>query len=974
MNERIKRPLLKILKWLGISIASILLLLFLIPLLFPGTVAEQVKAFANKKLEGELNFSEARLSFFNHFPSLTVTLRDFSLKGSKPFENDTLVAADEVAVGINLKRLIFDNQVSIDEIYIDNSVVNVMVNEKGEANYNVYISDSKEPADTVSGTSVRLDRIDISHCRLRYEDKSAKILVNSSDFNYLGKGNLDQSVFDLKTDAEIGSFDFVYNGEQYLSRKNVSAQLVTRINTNALSFSFRKNHLKINELPISFKGELNILKNGYYIDFQVSSMNSNLKDVFTALPPEYVTWLESSKVKGDIDLLLMFKGRYDAATNRNPSLSFNTRITDGYIEYTGAPFPTSDINLNLQAVLPSLNTDSLSVKLDSLKFKVGKEYIKAYVETKGMKAPLIRANVKGILDLDNLDKSLGLGNLDLKGKLAINVEANGVYDAQKRLFPKTKGRVLLKNAYLKTDYYPNPVTDIDLDIIVRNDNGKFSDTRISVKPAGFAFEGNPFHLQATFINFDDVDYDVRAKGVVDIGKIYKVFAQKGIDVTGYIESDVKLKGRQSYATTGQYSKLDNSGTLLIRDIKASMDAFPKPFFISEGAFVFNREKMNFNRFAATYGQSDFALNGHLVNAVNYFFEERGTLHGNFRLDSKYINVNEFAANKPVDAAAPAQTKDSPKPNEAPARQGSGVVVVPTNLDLSLSANVASIAYDDLSLQNLKGTVGISNGKVTFKGTQLDIIGATLELDGMYDDASTTKAGFDLRFRASNFDVKRAFNEIEMFRELATSAGNAEGIISVDYKLNGVLDANMDPVYPSLEGAGVVSLKKIKVNGLKLFSGLSSKTGSDGLDDPDLSRVDIKTRIRNNVIKIERTRMNVSMFKLRFEGKTSFDGQLGLRLRLGLPPFGLIGIPVAITGTHADPKIKVFSKTTDAVEETEYSGKKVIDSPQGSSTPAKTEETKKENSDAKIEEPDQKEDKKTGEKRADDQNPAPATGK
>ncbi|RZJ71596.1 AsmA-like C-terminal region-containing protein [Flavobacterium sp.] len=951
MNARIKTIVLKSLKWLGIGIASILLLLFLIPILFPGQLADQVKAFANKKLKGELNFTEANISFFNHFPSLTVTLEDFSLKGSAPFEKDTLLAADEVSFGINLKRLIFDSQISIDEIYVDNSVVNVMVNKAGQANYNVYVSEDKEPdLDTVSNTSLRLDRIDISHCRLKYDDQSAGILVSAQDFNYLGKGNFDQNVFDLETDADIKNFDFVYNGEPYLQKKNVSAELVTRINTNALTFAFQRNDLKINQLPIDFKGELAILKSGYVIDVRVSSMGSNLKDLFTALPPEYVTWLESSKVKGDIDLLLMFKGRYDAATKRQPSLSFNTRITDGYIEYKDAPFPTSDIDLDFAAVLPALNTDSLSIKLNSLRFKLGKEYFKAFVETKGLDNMLVKADIKGKLDLEALDKSLGLSNLDMKGKLDVNVESNGYYNAAKRLFPKTKGRVLLQNAWLKTEYYPNPISDINFDINALNNDGTLNGTTVVIKPANFTFEGNPFHLDARVSNLDDVIYDVKAKGVIDIGKIYKVFRQKGVDVTGFIKSDVRLKGRQSYATTGKYSKLDNSGTLLIRDIKASMETFPKPFFISEGSFVFDREKMNFKKFLATYGQSDFALNGKLINAINYLFEKRGTLHGDFKLDSKYVNVNEFMA---LESGTNTDKKPEIEAEKKASPQASGVIVVPTNLDVFLTTNINKVTYDKFNLENIEGTVGVSKGQVLFKGTQLDIIGATLNLDGMYDDASPKKAGFDLRFRARNFDVKRAFNEIEMFKELATSAGKAEGIISVDYKLNGELDANMNPVYPSLEGGGVVTLKAIKIRGLKMFGSISDKTGSDGLNDPDLSRVDIKTNIKNNVIEVERTRMKVAVFRLRFEGKTSFDGQLALRMRLGLPPFGLVGIPIAITGTHEDPKVKVFSKTTEAVKETPFKGNKTIDDSKGNATPAKTLVDKKEASDEKEKSKDEK---------------------
>ena len=87
MKTSYKNISLKILKWSGIVIAGILLLLFLIPLLFPGKVATEVKKIANERLDTKLDFSKSKLSFFTHFPSLTVSLDDLSMTGSKPFGN-----------------------------------------------------------------------------------------------------------------------------------------------------------------------------------------------------------------------------------------------------------------------------------------------------------------------------------------------------------------------------------------------------------------------------------------------------------------------------------------------------------------------------------------------------------------------------------------------------------------------------------------------------------------------------------------------------------------------------------------------------------------------------------------------------------------------------------------------------------------------------------------------------------------------
>ena len=74
--------------------------------------------------------------------------------------------------------------------------------------------------------------------------------------------------------------------------------------------------------------------------------------------------------------------------------------------------------------------------------------------------------------------------------------------------------------------------------------------------------------------------------------------------------------------------------------------------------------------------------------------------------------------------------------------------------------------------------------------------------------------FDFKVLAKEFDVKRAYNEIKMFREMASAAESAEGIISLDYKVSGKLNDQMQPIYPSLSGGGTLSVKDVKMKGFK----------------------------------------------------------------------------------------------------------------------------------------------------------------
>lgn len=918
MKAPVKKIALKVLKWTGITIGFILLLMFLLPLLFPGTIAQQVKTFANKSLDGELNFTNSKLSFFTHFPSLTVSLDELSLKGSKPFKNDTLLSADQVAFGINLKRLIFDNEIKIDEIYVSDAFINVMVNEKGEANYNVYVAPKDQPVDTTgTGPAIRLDRVDLENCRIRYNDKSAKILVKADGFNYVGKGNLSEDVFDLSTDANIDAIDFIFDNIPYLERKEVHADLVTRINTNALSFILQKNELRINRLPVEFTGLFTILKDGYNIDINAISENNKLKDLFSVLPPQYAGWLEDTKIKGRSDVLFTFKGRYNAGTGQKPSLGFGMRVRDGMIDYKKAPMALSDYEMNLNVQLPSLDIEKLSINLGKLDFNLGDDHFHAFLETQGMKEMKVNGKMKGTLNLASLDRALGLSNMQLKGLLKADLVADGIYSAEKRLFPKTKGGVNLQNGYLKMAYYPNPITDIKFVANVQNDKGTFDDVKIAVTPASFVFEGNPVYVKAIISNFDDVAYDARIKGELNIGRIYKVFSQKGLDVTGYAKADLTLQGKQSYATTGQYSKLNNKGSLVLKDIRATSELFPKPFNLQEGYFTFKNEKMWFDKFQAYYGKSDFAMNGYLLNTINYFIESKGTLKGNFNLNSKLINVDEFMAmkegeNKEMKPEVEVVKEANPKM--------SGVVVLPTNLDVSLVAKADKVEYTGLVLNKLSGKVGIGKGKIYMQNTTFNIIDCIVRIDGGYDDESPMAANFNLQFQAKDFNIKRAYKEIPLFHELVTAAENMEGIVSLNYTLKGDLDGNMSPIYPSLKGEGTIFVRDVQVSGLKLFGSISKKTGSEGLDNPNVKDIQIKSSIKNNLIKVEPFTLKVAGFRPTIKGTTSFDGLLDLRIRLGLPPGGLIGVPMVVTGTHEDPKIKVFSKTGQAIEEAKYDEK------------------------------------------------------
>ena len=1029
MKSSIRSIGFKILKISSIIVASLIALLFIAPFLFPESISNSIKTFARSRLKGDLQFSKARFSFFSHFPALTLNLNDFVLKGSEPFHVDTLLSAKQVSLGVDLISL-FGSTIKINQIFVNGGFINIELNANGDANYNVYIApknNSKENGDTGS-TALKIERIVIEKTHLVYDDLSIPMHIDAGGFDYEGKGDFSKSIFDLKSKLSASEIDLNYDKQNYFVSKTISANLITKINTNSLEFLFEKNDLFINQLPLNFKGRFAFLKNGYELDFKLHTSETSLHNFITAFPPSILEWLDKTEVKGAVNFNAILSGQYNAETKTVPSFSMHLGIRDGYIANSKTPEPLKNLFLNLDAGITGFNMDSLYVNIDSIYGNVGKDYLSAVCLIRGINKPEIHAKLNADMDLEKWQKAIGLNNLQFKGHLSMHGKADGIYsrgqnpkkirpdtiitsipnfqfnaslkdgymkyaslpkalekvsfdlvsecptadykkanininninasveknylkgfmhfsaaddfpmDADlkgilnladiklfypidsltlsgiihmdiktkgkfnlaKKLFPVTNAHLVMNNGMILTKYYPHPIEKINVDATIISTGISAKDISLKIQPIGFEFEGQPFSISANLKNFNNIQYHVVSKGTIDIGRIYKVFSQKGLDVQGKVIADINLSGLQSDATAGKFERLKSSGTLQVKEMIVSTDFYPHPFYINKGILRFKEDKIWLETFYGKYLTSDFTLNGYLNNVINYAIKDQ-PIRGQLNLVSKQIVADDFMA------FADSSSKST----------SSGVFLVPSNLDIVFIATAASVKYNGMNLTDAKGEMGINKGQLTLKETGFTLIDAPVRMDATYKAISPKRAEFSAHIISYDFSVSKAYKEIKLFHDMATAAANAEGIVSIDYQLKGKLNDQMMPVYTSLAGQGVLSIKAVKLKGFKMFSEAGKAANRDSLTgNAALSKVDIKTSIKNNLITLEETKIRIFPFRLKLSGQVNFNGQMNLKFRLGLPPFGIFGIPMTVTGTQSKPIIKrgKGNDSTNLVEE------------------------------------------------------------
>ena len=87
-------------------------------------------------------------------------------------------------------------------------------------------------------------------------------------------------------------------------------------------------------------------------------------------------------------------------------------------------------------------------------------------------------------------------------------------------------------------------------------------------------------------------------------------------------------------------------------------------------------------------------------------------------------------------------------------KSSGVVIVPKNLDVSLTVNAKKVGFKGLDINQLQGTAAIKAGQIFLKNTSFDIIGSRMSIDARYQDETPLTANFDVGFKVQDFNVQR----------------------------------------------------------------------------------------------------------------------------------------------------------------------------------------------------------------------------
>ena len=484
-------------KWMLISLFSLLLVLFPLPILFRPQLVAFAKRQLNKQLTATVEFDDVRVSLLRRFPRLDLRFENLTIAGSEGFSNDTLISVPSAHVVTNFRTL-FRSNVEVYAIELNDPVIRIRVDSNGRQNFNI-VRSSPGGSDTSSGDfSMELKRYEINNGRISYHDDNARVYAEMDHFNHSGEGDFTEVKYNVQSSTRADSVDFRFGDITYLSNAviDLPLDLDIDIDNGKRIYLFSSDDFLVNSVPLSAKGDVRELNDSTdSVDISVRTLQSDFKNILTLLPGVYTENLSRFETRGKATI----DGRVTGVSSpsRNPDFDFNIDVADGYIRNPDFPEPIQQINLDGRIRNTGGVNDSTIISARNGSAKVGAEPVQFELEiTRPVSVMNIDLAAKGKLQLEKLKSILRTGTMDMRGLLHADLKANGplrAFQQGNAAAVRASGFLDAQNFYFKdVNTLPFSASSVSMrfnqdqaDLDMRN--GSYNNTALSASGSIFNF-------------------------------------------------------------------------------------------------------------------------------------------------------------------------------------------------------------------------------------------------------------------------------------------------------------------------------------------------------------------------------------------------------------------------------------------------------------------------------------------------------
>lgn len=803
MNRTVKKTM----KIAGITLGVILLLLLILPFAFQGKLAKLVKEEGNKMLNAQFDFRTLNISLLRNFPSASVSLEDFWLKGTGPFENDTLIQAGELTAAVNLFSLFGDGGYDISRIIVKDTRVHAIVLEDGCPNWDVMkpSPDAETPEDETAQETfrIKLQKLSVDNLSVVYDDRQGGVFADLSrlEADCSGDFGSDRTVVDLK--METPSLTCRTAGIPLLNKVSLEADMDVDADLAGGKFTLRENMLRLNAIQLNLDGWLAQTKQGMDMDLRLNTNEVGFKELLSLIPAIYAKDFQDLKTDGKVTLNAFARGSMEGNT-KVPQFEVDLDVKDAMFRYPSLPAGVEKINISALVRNAGGPLDATEISVAPFDFVLaGNPFsLNATVKTP-VSDPDFHLTARGKLDLGKVKEVYPLDDMQLNGLVQADLELGGRLSmVEKEQFEQMQAKGSLRLNQMKLVLKDMPPVDIQQSV--------------------FTFSPRYLQLSETTVNIgkNDLTLDSRFEN-------YLGYALKGSTLKGTLNvssNHLNLNDFMSADTTAAVAEVpaDTAAMGVIR-VPENID------FQMQAAF----RELLFDKMTLTDGKGTLLVRNGTVDMRNLSFNTMGgsvTMNGAYAAPQKKQPELNAAFDMRNISFAQAYQDLGLVQQLAPIFAGlkgnfSGNLQIDTPLDATMSPVMSAVqgkgalSTKDLSLSGVKFIDQVAD--IVKKPSLKEIKVKDLNIDFEIKDGRVTTKPFDLKLGDYNMNLSGSTGLDQTIDYTGKITMPAGGIAS---KL-GTVDMTIGGTFTSPKvGIDMASLARNAAE--QALKGLGEKLGSD----------------------------------------------------------------------------------------------------------------------------------------------------
>jgi len=674
------------------------------------------------------------------------------------------------------------------------------------------------------------------------------VIKSNKKFRKNNAFNLSQSDTLLKLAHVFLEFNIV---ELFQNKYNVKALELNNGNLNVLiDKNGLENYIIWKENPTSNK------------DFQINLNNVIFKNITLLAVNQYKNYHIKSVIKN-----LIIKG------NINKKLS--TINSAGEIELKNLKL--NDINYTIQRTIKTqfqiqkeknkyIFNDSYIV-VSGLKFSLSGIYLNKTIASCDISITTTNNELNSLIHLlpekyyNKTKKYAAYGdfsfNTHIKGQISklISPHITTNFNLKNGSFLNNKTNIILNNLNIKGQY----------------SNGKLNSLKSSffnLKTFSFTIDSSTYKGNLSVNNFVHPELKIHSKLNVDLQQVQEFFKFDTIQkAVGNLKSTFWLNAHFDsiqHPSLNEIKEIKLSGESYITNATIKLKGSSHTLTNINAKAIFADNNLRISRLSFNDAESNFALEGVLLNLIPYLFFQNQILFLDANITSRNLNLEKYFT------------------NETPQNQNAAdsiYVLFPKNINYSLGINVNNLTYDDFSATNITGIIHYKNKIYTAENVKFNSMFGFV--NGRGNLIINQRNNLELKINCSlqSININSLFSSFHNFGQKFIVDKNLAGIVDGNIIYSGSWDKYFNVLPGKIFSQAELSVKNGELIDFEPMQSLSKYIDSEELKHIRFSNLDNTIFIKNSKVIIPKMNIASTAFNIGISGEHTFTNNIDYHLNI-----------------------------------------------------------------------------------------------